>query len=34
MSETQDKRRNLLVKNPWHFVSYGQEAPRVVKAII
>ena len=34
MSETPEKRRNLLVKNPWHYVSYGEEAPKVVKAII
>lgn len=27
-------RRHLLAKNPWHFVSPGENAPKVVRAII
>lgn len=27
-------RRNLVAKNPWHFVSPGEDAPRTVRALI
>jgi inorganic pyrophosphatase len=26
--------RNLVAKNPWHFVSPGENAPRIVRALI
>jgi len=29
-----ENRRNLSAKNPWHFVSPGENSPAVVKAII
>ena len=28
------KKEHQFVKNPWHFVSYGKNAPEIVNAII
>lgn len=34
MSEEKPNRRNLVAKNPWHFVSPGEDSPRIVRALI
>lgn len=34
MTETQINRRNLSAKNPWHYISPGKDAPKVVRALI
>lgn len=34
MTENQIKRRTLVAKNPWHYIEPGQDAPKVVRALI
>lgn len=33
-SNANSNRRNLVAKNPWHFVSPGEKAPEIVRALI